>query len=103
MEPGDVADQIVLDIAEAWARAVRGERAAAVALLARAREAVERIDLASAQGQVDYIAAKIQVALGDVALARGLLASLIERYSARRFHRYADRYRRDLAALDGSS
>ena len=76
---------------------------AAVALLARAREAVERIDLASAEGQVDYIAAKIQVALGDVALARELLASLIERYSARGFHRYADRYRRDLEALDGSS
>ncbi len=103
MEPGDVADQIVLDVAEAWARAVGGERDAAVALLARAREAVERIDLASAEDQVDYIAAKIQVALGDVALARELLASLIERSSARGFHRYADRYRRDLAALDGSS
>jgi hypothetical protein len=45
----------------------------------------------------------VRVALGDLAAARALLESLVERSEARGFHRYADRYRRDLRVLYGSS
>jgi hypothetical protein len=42
------------------------------------------------------------LALGDVDGARRLLAGLAERYATRGLRRYAERYRRDLAELDGS-
>ena len=103
MEPGDVADQVLLDAAEGWARALQGSGETALRLLGRARAAVERIDLASTTDQVDYVDAAVRVALGDLAAARALLESLVERSEARGFHRYADRYRRDLRVLYGSS
>src|SRR4029078_33961 len=55
MEPGGGADQVLLDAAEGWARALQGSGETALRLLGRARAAVERIDLASTTDQVDYV------------------------------------------------
>ena len=99
MEPGDVADEIVLDLAEASARASRGEAAAAEELLGRARRTVAETDAATYVDKVDYVEATVRARLGNVSAARTLLASLVESAERRGFHRYADRYRRDLEAL----
>ena len=99
MEPGDVADEIVLDLAEASARASRGEAAAAEELLGRARRTVAETDAATYVDKVDYVEATVRARLGDVSAARTLLASLVQSAERRGFHRYADRYRRDLEAL----
>ena len=98
-EEGDVADEIVLDLAEAYARAALGEASAADELLARARRTVEATDAATYVDKVDYAEAIIRRRLGDVADARSLLAGLVQSSEQRGFHRYADRYRRDLEAL----
>jgi len=50
----------------------------------------------------EFVEARIRLALGDVDGARQLLAGLAERYATRGLRRYAERYRRALAELDGS-
>ena len=50
----------------------------------------------------EFVEARVLVALGDLDGARRLLAGLAERYARRGLRRYAERYRRDLAGLDGS-
>jgi hypothetical protein len=99
IEPGDVADEIVLDLAEASARAGRGDGAAAEKLLDRARRTVAATDAATYVDKLDYTEATVRARLGEVSAARTLLASLVQSSERRGFHRYADRYRRDLEAL----
>jgi class 3 adenylate cyclase/tetratricopeptide (TPR) repeat protein len=99
MEPGDVADEIVLDVAEAYARAALGATESALELIERARATIAPTDSATERNDVDYIDARIRALSGDVGAARALLEALVERSEARGFHRYADRYRADLAAL----
>jgi hypothetical protein len=99
MEAGDIADEIVLDTAEAYARATQGATDEALGLISRARDNVAQTDATKERNSIDYIESRIRVLNGDVDAARTLLESLVERAEASGFHRYAERYRSDLAAL----
>lgn len=101
-DPEDIADQVTLDCAEAYALALAGETEAPRALLARARATAEGTDLHVPVTEQDYVEACVLRELGEVDGARRLLQALVERETQRGFHRFADRYRRDLAALDAS-
>ena len=70
--------------------------------LARAREHGAGVDMLIVVDQLDHVEATVDVLLGDVPSARALLAGLVERNEASGRRRLADRYRRDLAALDTS-
>jgi hypothetical protein len=95
----DVADQIVIDAAEAYARALGGECDAPTALLDRARKRASGIDLTVVSARLDHTAATILALLGEVDRARELLGSLAADTEARGLHRWAARYRHDLDAL----
>ncbi len=99
-QPGDVADAIVLDAAEAWARALVGDADHAGALLARARTSAAGIDMPGSTEELDYMDAKVSALVGDLERARGLLSGLASWNEERGRRRHADRFRRDLAALD---
>ena len=101
-DPNDVADQIVLDQAEAYALALAGETARARTLLDRAHVRAEAIQLTAPMDNPLHGEACVLRELGDVEGARRLLQGLVELSMQRGFQRVADRYRRDLAALDGS-
>ncbi|MBA2460974.1 MAG: hypothetical protein H0V45_04275, partial [Actinobacteria bacterium] len=96
----DVADQIVIDAADAYAHALAGERHAARGLLERAHAHANGIDMVIVTDQLDHVDATVRALLGDLVGARKLLTVLVERATARGLHRFADRYRRDLDALD---
>jgi tetratricopeptide (TPR) repeat protein len=101
-DPNDVADQIVLDQAEAYALALAGETARAWAQLERARERVKAIEFTSPTDSPLHVEACILRELGDVDGARRLLQSLVEKSTQAGLLRVADRYRLDLAALGSS-
>jgi class 3 adenylate cyclase/tetratricopeptide (TPR) repeat protein len=101
-DPNDVADQIVLDQAEAYALALAGETARARRLLDRARVRTEATQLTAPMDNPHHGEACVLRELGDVEGARRLLQGLVELSTQRGFHRVADRYRRDLVALDAS-
>ena len=96
----DVADQIQIDLAEALARARLGEHDVAERLLGRAREAVTSIDLDQLAEEADVVEAYVRHAAGDGDTARAAIGRAIASAESRGFHRFADRYRSDLAALD---
>jgi hypothetical protein len=48
------------------------------------------------------IEARVWAAMGEIDRARGLFEDLVRSSEERGFHRFAARFRRDLAALDGS-
>jgi tetratricopeptide (TPR) repeat protein len=100
--PNDVADQIVLDQAEAYALALTGETARARTLLERARERAEAIDLTSPMDNPLHVDASVLRELGDVDGARRILQGLEELCRQRGLHRAADRYALDLVALGSS-
>ena len=100
--PDDVADQITLDLAEGYARALLGQSAEAQPLIERAAARAETIEMWSPAFDHRYDEAWARKAQGDLEGARRLLTELFEANAARGFHRMAARYRRDLAALDGS-
>ena len=100
--PDDVADQITLDLAEGYARALLGQSAEAQPLIERAAARAETIEMWSPAFDHRYDEAWARKAQGDLEGARRLLTELFEVNAARGFHRMAARYRRDLAALDGS-
>jgi len=100
--PDDVADQIALDLAEGYARALLGQSAEAQPLIERAAARAETIEMWSPAFDHRYDEAWARKAQGDLEGARRLLTELFEANAARGFHRMAARYRRDLAALDGS-
>ena len=100
--PDDVADQLQLDLAEAYARALTGDgehawRSSRGHATGRKGPTWRRRGL-----HHEFVEARIRLALGDVDGARRLLAGLAERYARRGLRRYAERYRRDLTELDGS-
>jgi hypothetical protein len=97
----DVADQIELDSAEALARALRNERERALELLERAGAAAEQVTMVLLSENTSYTEAHARLALGDTEGARSLLARLGDAAEARGSLRFADRYRSDLAAIDG--
>ena len=98
-QPGDVADEIVLDVAEAW-------RAGSWAIASRAGAACPRpgvaagIDIPTTTEDLDCVDAKVSVRFGDPERARSLFSGLVSWNEERGRHRYADRFRRDFAALD---
>ena len=96
----DIADQIQIDLAEALARARLGEHDVAERLLGRAREAVMSIDMNALAEETDVIEAYVRHAAGDVDTAHAAIRRAIDSAESRGFHRFADRYRHDLAALD---
>ena len=98
-QPGDLADEIVLDVAEAWARALEGDSDRAWTLLERARGVAAGIDFPQMTQELDRVDAAISALSGDSERARTLLSGLVEWNEERGRLRYADRYRRDLAAL----
>jgi class 3 adenylate cyclase len=98
-EPDDVADQIQLDLADAYARALAGDSERAWPLLERARERARGTDMDEPGLHHEFVEARVLVALGDLDGARRLLAGLAERYASRGLRRYAERYRGELEAL----
>jgi tetratricopeptide (TPR) repeat protein len=102
-DPDDVADQIDLDLAEGYARALLGEPEIARQLLDRALARREGTDMNPPAISSQYVEARVRLALGDVDRARSLFEKLARDQEQRGFHLFAERYRRELAALDGSS
>ena len=98
-DPDDVADQIQLDLSEAYARALAGDGERAWPLVARARERARETDMEEPGLHHDFVEARILGVLGHRDGARRLLDGLAERYERRGLHRYADAYRRELDAL----
>jgi ATP/maltotriose-dependent transcriptional regulator MalT len=96
----DVADQIQLDSAEAYARALTGDARRSEELFERVKTALREIDMVFVADAAVYDEAGALVALGDLAGARAMLERLRDDTEARGRRRWADRYRRDLDALD---
>jgi hypothetical protein len=99
-QPGDVADEIVLDVAEAWARALEGDADRARTLLEGARRVAAGIDFPLIVQDLDRVDAAVSARFGDLERAHTLLAGLVAWNEERGRRRWADRFRRDLAALD---
>jgi class 3 adenylate cyclase len=95
----DVADQIQLDLAEAYAHALAGDSERAWSLVERARERTRETDMEEPGLHHEFIEARILAVLADLDGARRLLAGLAERYARRGLQRYAERYRSELEAL----
>ena len=98
-DPDDVADQLQLDLAEAYARALAGDSEHAWPLVERARDRARETDMEEPGLHHEFVEARVLVVLGDLDGARRLLAGLAERYARRGLRRYAERYRSELEAL----
>ena len=98
-DPDDVADQLQLDLSEAYARALAGDGERAWPLVERARDRARETDMEEPGLHHEFVEARVLVALGDPEGARGLLAGLAERYERRGLRRYAERYHSELEAL----
>jgi class 3 adenylate cyclase/tetratricopeptide (TPR) repeat protein len=98
-DPNDVADQMLLDHAEAYAVALEGRAERARTLLRRARERAAGTQMAHPAVDPMHIEACILRTLGDRAGAGRLLEGLVDRETSYGRHRAADRYRRDLDAI----
>jgi hypothetical protein len=96
----DIADQVELDLAEAYARALTGNREQALALVASARRRGSGIDQNPVLDRIEYVAARVAAVLGEVETAREGFAEQIRRLESLGYHRIADSRRRELAALD---
>ena len=96
----DLADVVALNMAEAYARSLVGERERAERLIKRAQEALQGTDMALLVDWARHLEAHARTALGDTDEARAILAGLIAEADRRGFVRYADLYRSDLAALE---
>ena len=99
-DPNDVADQMLLDQAEAYAMALEGGAERARTLLRRARERGAGTQMAHPAVDPMHIEACILRTLGDLAGAGRLLEGLVDRETSYGRHRAADRYRRDLDAMN---
>jgi len=98
-DPSDLADQMLLDQAEAYALALEGQAERARTLLGRARKLGAGTQMAHPAVDPLHIEACVLSTLGDLAGAKRLLESLVERETSYGRHRAADRYRRDLEAI----
>jgi tetratricopeptide (TPR) repeat protein len=99
----DVADAVALDMSEAYAHALLGERERVEHLIERTHEALRDVDMAMVVYQAHHVEAGARTALGDVDEARAILTRLLADVDRRGLVRFADLYRRDLAALDSAS
>ena len=98
--PDDIGDQVTLDAAEGYAKALQGDAEIARLLMGRARDALRGLDMVLLAERVEHVDAKLRAALGDTAGARTILERLAATTEGRGFVRFAELYRRDLAALD---
>jgi len=98
-DPSDLADQMLLDQAEAYALALEGQAERARTLLGRARKLGAGTQMAHPAVDPLHIEACVLSTLGDLGGAKRLLESLVERETSYGRHRAADRYRRDLEAI----
>jgi len=96
----DIADQVELDLAEAYARALSGDPDQAVALVESARGRAAGVDMSLVLDRIEYVGARVAVALGDTESGRAQLSEQIRRLESLGYQRIADSWRRDLAALD---
>jgi class 3 adenylate cyclase/tetratricopeptide (TPR) repeat protein len=101
-DPDDLAYQITLDLAEAYVHALEREPERARQFLERARARAKDTDLHPPAFDSEFVEARVRLAMGEVDGARRLLEALARDQEERGFHRIAERYRRELAALDGS-
>ena len=99
----DIADAAGLNMSEAYARALVGNRERAEALIQQTHDMLSDVDMALVVESVQYIEANTRAALGDVDEARAILDELIADADRRGFVRFADLYRRELAALDSAA
>jgi class 3 adenylate cyclase len=98
-DPSDIADQVEINLADAYVRALRGDATGALRELAEARRAGEGTDMHSPIFGEEFVEARIRHALGDEEGARLLLEERVAWYAERGFDRFAERYRRELEAL----
>jgi len=78
-DPSDVADQMLLDLAEAYALALEGQAERALTLLGRARKLGAGTQMSAPAVDPLHIEASVLRTLGDLAGAQRLLESLVER------------------------
>jgi hypothetical protein len=97
--PDDIADQIQLDLAEAYARALLGDLSAARELLGRAGDRARDIDTRFIENEIERVRADVHRLAGELDAAAATLSRLADDAEALGFHRFAARYRRDLEAL----
>ena len=100
--PDDLADAALLDISEAYAHALLGDRERAGELVERANETLRDVDMALLVDQVSRIEASARAALGDIDAARLILTRLTDDADRRGFVRAARAYRHRLAALESA-
>jgi class 3 adenylate cyclase/tetratricopeptide (TPR) repeat protein len=101
-DPDDLADQIELDLGEAYVHALEHDLDGARRFLDSARARAAGVDMHSPAHDFSSVEAHIRVAMGDITGARELLEELARSSEERGFRRFTARFRRDLAALDGS-
>jgi class 3 adenylate cyclase len=99
----DVADAVALNMAEAHARALLGDRKRAEELIGLTHAILQDVDMATVVDWAQRVEATARLALGDTAEARAILARLLADAERRGLVRFADAYRGDLAALDSAS
>ena len=99
----DLADAAALNMAEAHAHALLGERERAEALIDRTHDILRDVDMALVVDWAQRVEATARLALGDMAEARAILATLIADAERRGLVRFAAAHRRNLAALDSTS
>ncbi len=99
----DVADRVSLNVAEAYVRALGGEREAAERLLQEVHDVIDDIDMAMLVDRMRWIEASVRTVLGDFDQARAILEALAASAEERGFVRIAGLYRRDLEALGTAS
>lgn len=97
--PDDVADRLLIGVAEAFVLALRGETAEARAVVERVEREAATVDMAPLVDVVRRHDAAVRALLGDRSGARRLLEELVESTEARGYHGFAAGYRRELAAL----
>jgi hypothetical protein len=95
----DIADRVSLDVAEAYVRALAGDREGAERLLDEVHDVVDDLDIAMLVDRMRHIEASIRAALGDVHDARTILGDLSASAERRGFVRLVGLYERDLARL----
>ena len=96
----DLADAAALDMGEAYARALLGDRRGAEELVERTHDTLRDVDMAMLVAGAHRIEGRTRAALGDVDEARAIFSRLAADAERRGFVRFADLYRRELAALD---
>jgi hypothetical protein len=99
----DIADVVGLNMSEAYARALVGDRERAELLIEQTHDMLSGVDMALIVESVQHLEASTSTALGDVDEARAILARLVGDAERRGLVRFADYYRRELAALDSAS